>query len=143
MILKMQNKLKFLLKILIIAAQELTLNGRTIIWIQGSFAWHPGILFKCRLKFLSVFLRKEKFPFGIYRMRLYHRSTIELIVISPGRFYTRARMPNVVEIEKEFSYSYSLTYGIFKKFNKNNITCKESLSFNEDNCKLNQVYYKT
>ena len=82
------------------------------------------------------------FPFGILKIKIYHRSNLNLIVIPPGGFYTTARMPNVLEIEKLSSYSYTLTYGIFKKFNKNNITCKESLNFREDNCKLNQVNYK-
>ena len=76
-------------------------------------------------------------------MRIYHRSNLDLVIIPPGGFYTDARMPNILEIEKEFSYGYSLTYGIFKKLNKNNVTCKENLNFSEDNCKLNQVNYLT
>ena len=92
--------------------------------------------------FLTFLFRKDKFPFGMKRIRIYHRSNLDLVIIPPGGFYTDARrMPNVLEIEKEFSYGYSLTYGIFKKFNKNNVTCKENLNFSEDNCKLNQVNY--
>ena len=60
-------------------------------------------------------------------------------MIPPGGFYTIARKSNELEIERDNSYGYSITYGIFKKFNKNNITCKESLNFLEDECKLNQV----
>ena len=106
---------------------------------SGGVCYFLSIL---NLSFLKALFRKDEFPFGIVRMKIYHRSNLILIVIPPGGFYTTARMPNVMEIEKLFSYSYSLTYGIFKKFNKNNITCKESLNFREDNCKLNQVYYK-
>ena len=62
-----------------------------------------------------------------------------LTVIPPGGFYTIARKSNELEIEKESNYGYSITYGVFKKFNKDNTTCKESLNFLDDECKLNQV----
>ena len=63
-------------------------------------------------------------------------------MIPPGDFFSLERKNNMVDVEKEFSYGYTLTYGIFKKFNKNNVACKESLNFFEDQCKLNQVKYK-
>ena len=83
--------------------------------------------------------RKDAFPFGIQKIKIYHKSRFLLTVIPPGGFYTIARKSNELEIERDNSYGYSITYGIFKKFNKNNITCKESLNFLEDECKLNQV----
>ena len=86
--------------------------------------------------------RKDAFPFGIQKIKIYHRSRFLLTVIPPGGFYTIARKSNELEIERDNSYGYSITYGIFKKFNKNNITCKESLNFLEDECKLNQVKVK-
>ena len=66
-------------------------------------------------------------------------SFLHLFFVPPGGFYAIARKTNEVEIEKESSYGYSLTYGIFEKYNKNNVTCKESLNFLDDKCKLNQV----
>ena len=78
---------------------------------------------------LFFFFFNEGFP----------KSNLHLYLIPPGNFFTVARKANEMEIEKESSYGYSLTYGIIKKFNKTNVTCKESLSFQEDKCKLNQV----
>ena len=72
-------------------------------------------------------------------MKIYHKSLLQVVIIPPGGFYTTARKLNELEIEKEFSYGYTLTYGIFKKINKNNVTCKESINFLEDKCKLDQV----
>ena len=72
-------------------------------------------------------------------MKIYHNSSLQLVMIPPGEFYSFGRKRNEVEIEKEFSYGYTLTYGISKKFNKNNATCNENLDFLEDKCKLNQV----
>ena len=63
-------------------------------------------------------------------------------MIPPGGFYSLERKDNMVDVEREFSYGYTLTYGIFKKFNKNNVACNESLNFLEDKCKLNQVKCK-
>ena len=74
--------------------------------------------------FITFLFRKDKFPFGIKRMRIYHRSNLDLVIIPPGGYYTDAGRWNGLEIEKEFSYSFTLTYGIFKKINKNNVTCK-------------------
>ena len=76
-------------------------------------------------------------------MKIWHNSTLEVFIIPPGDFFTLARKANEVELEKDRSFGYSLTYGIIKKFNKDNVTCKESLNFVEDKCKLNQVKYKT
>ena len=86
-----------------------------------------------------ILFRKEEFPFGIHKINIYHKSYLQIMMIPPGGFFTLARKINQVEIEKDFSYGYTLTYGILKKFNKNDVTCKESLDFLEDKCKLKQV----
>ena len=83
------------------------------------------------------------FPFGITELEIWHKSTLELFIVPPGEFFTLARKTNKAELEKDHYFGYSLTYEITKKFNKNNVTCKESLNFVEDKCKLNQVKYKT
>ena len=76
-------------------------------------------------------------------MEIRHKSTLSIVIIPPGGYHTISRKHNELEIEREFSYGYSLTYGIFKKFNKNNVTCNESLNFLEDKCRWNQVKSKT
>ena len=92
------------------------------------------------LVFISFpYYRKDAYPFGIQKIKIYHKSRFLLTIIPPGGFYTIARKSNELEIEKDKSYGYSITYGVFRKFNKNNITCKESLNFLEDECKMNQV----
>ena len=90
-------------------------------------------------KIFCLSFRKDKFPFGISKIEISHKSTLSLIIIPPGGFNTISRKANELGIENEFSYGYSLTYEIFEKFNKNNVTCNESLNFVEDNCRLNQV----
>ena len=52
-------------------------------------------------------------------MEIRHKSTLSIVIIPPGGYHTISRKHNELEIEREFSYGYSLTYGIFKKFNKN------------------------
>ena len=92
-----------------------------------------------RPKIFCLTFRKDKFPFGISKMEISHKSTLSLIIIPPGGFNTISRKANELGIENEFSYGYSITYEIFEKFNKNNVTCNESLSFVEDKCRLSQV----
>ena len=88
-------------------------------------------------------LRKDLFPLGIMKMNIYQRSKLQLYIIPPGGYYTNSRKANSVDIEKGYNYGYTLTYGIFKKFNKNNLTCNERLNFLEDECRLNKVKCKT
>ena len=83
--------------------------------------------------------REDIFPYGIQKIKIFHKSRFLLTIIPPGGFYSIARKSNELEIEKDSTYGYSITYGIFEKFNKNNVTCKPSLNFLEDECKLSQV----
>ena len=82
------------------------------------------------------------FPYGISKLKIFHKSFFQLAIIPPGGFYTIVRKANEFEIEKEFSYGYNLNYGIFKKLYKKNAPCHKSLSFHEDQCKLSQVKCK-
>ena len=142
MVLKNIWKSISLLKIFL--ALELTLNGRTIGIIHGSFACHSGIqkFFLSSIVFIHLLFRKEIFPYGISKLKIFQKSFIELVIIPPGGFYTIVRRANELEIEKEFSYGYTLNYGIFMKLNKKNNPCNKSLNFLEDTCKLSQVKYK-
>ena len=108
------------------------------------FAFHWGLDCYGDFGLTRVFFpfRKDKFPFGINRMQIHHNSTLVLVMIPPGGFFSLERKNNMVDVEKKFSYGYTLTYGIFKKFNKYNVACNESINFLEDKCKLNQVKYK-
>ena len=42
-------------------------------------------------------------------------------------------------IERDWSYGYIISFGIYERFNKNQKTCNPHLDFAEDECKLNQV----
>ena len=140
MIVRHIPKSRFLL--MIFPGTEFKLNGRIIIQIQEFFVYYSGtsiLINKVSISLIFRYHRKDAYPFGIQKIEIFHKSRFMLTIIPPGGFYTIARKSNELEIEKDNSYGYSITYGFFKKFNKNNITCKESLNFLEDECKMNQV----
>ena len=64
-------------------------------------------------KIFCLSFRKDKFPFGISKIEISHKSTLSLIIIPPGGFTTISRKHNELGIESEFSYGYSLNYEIF------------------------------
>ena len=55
------------------------------------------------------------------------------------KYYTVSRKPNRIIIEKDWTYGYKFSFGIYEKFNKNHKTCNPHLDLAEDECKLNQV----
>ena len=83
--------------------------------------------------------RKDYFPFGIQKLKIFQKSGFIITVIPPGGYYTIARKPNRMIIEKDWTYGYIISFGIYEKFNKNHKTCNPHLDLAEDECKLNQV----
>ena len=63
-------------------------------------------------------------------------------MIPPGGYYSISRKPNRMIVEKDWSYGYIISFGIYEKFNKNGKTCNPNLDFAEDECKLNQVGFQ-
>ena len=56
--------------------------------------------------YLSLFFRKNLFPYGIENIELYLQKDIVLYLVAPGSFYSQSRKFNAFVAKKGLHYNY-------------------------------------
>ena len=57
---------------------------------------------------VSIYLRDQTYPNGIYYLRFYHDLSFEMYVTPPGNYYSRQRVMSTVEVSKDMIQRYTI-----------------------------------
>ena len=94
------------------------------------------------LKCFCLSFPPSVFPHGVQGLTFYPRNKTHLVsfLVAPANFYDFSRKLNKLELQYGYGYGYIVQYEIYQQYPQSGEnSCKQSLSWEEDNCKLEKV----